>query len=584
MAATLLGGLAVLSFEIPHWAAANVSTSLYGTAAGGWSRTPGAETNPGPTLVVYVGDNVTVHMVSEDNADHGVFIDFNDDGHIEPGTDVSSPTGLDVTFSFIVPAAPGQHYYYCSIHSPNAAGHYAPGGLMDGVLQVVASPSATFAAPGPTTSWTGGTTHNVTFDLTASDPPTSLTIWVNFSYGGGAQGGTIVGPIPGTANPNTVAWATPAFSAMDVRISITALDTKGAQGTSSSTPFEVDSTPPMIGTRLPAPNAANVPLNANVVVTWSEGMATAVSGSTSSFAVQRLSDGAWIAGAVSWSSDGTQMTFSPTPRFDPSTMYRVVVNGSARDDSDPGNRFAGPDSWPFTTGTGVDTTPPTILNVAVNPTAQVTGATVSIRADAMDDVAVASVSAHVQGPGFDANLTMVYGGGTSWYANRTYGTEGNYSFTAWAVDGTGNAASRSGFFSITAAPVPAPTGVLAHVLSDGTIHVIWSPVTGGTIAGYNIYRATAATGPFARLTPTPLPSSGPAFYIDRTAQPGVMYYYVVRAVDVNGQESPPSAVVTARVPGTAIAPAPDNMLTIVAGGAVAVAGIAIAILWWRKKK
>jgi len=578
LAVLVLGGLTVFLIETPLGAAANVSLSLYGTVAGGWSRTPGAETNPGPTLVVYIGDNVTVHMVSEDMMDHGVFIDFNDDGHIEPGTDVSSPTGLDVTFSFIVPAALGQHYYYCSIHSPNAMGHYAPGGLMYGVLQVVASPSATFAAPGPTTSWTGGMTHNVTFDLTASDPPTSLTVWVNFSYGGGAQGGTVVGPIPGTANPNTVAWATPVFTAPDVRISVTARDTNGAQGTTSSAPFEVDSTPPTIGTRLPTSNAANVPLNANVVVTWSEGMATAVSGSASSFAVQRLSDGAWVAGAVSWSPDGTRMTFSPTPRFDPSTMYR------ARDDSDPGNRFAGPDSWPFTTGTGIDTTPPTILNVAVNPTAQVTDATVSIRAEATDDVALASVSAHVQGPGFDANLTMVYGGGTSWYANRTYGTEGNYSFTAWAVDGTGNAASRSGFFSIATAPVPVPTGVLAHVLADGTIHVIWSPVAGGTIAGYNIYRATAATGPFARLTPTPLPSSGPAFYIDRTAQPGVTYYYVVRAVDVNGQESPPSAVVTARTPGTAAAPSPDNTLTIVAGGAVAVAGIAVAILWWRKKK
>jgi len=38
------------------------------------------------------------------------------------------------------------------------------------------------------------------------------------------------------------------------------------------------------------------------------------------------------------------------------------------------------------------------------------------------------------------------------------------------------------------------------------------------------------------------------------------------------------------VPGTAIAPSPDNTLTIVAGGAVAVAGIAVAILWWQKKK
>jgi len=564
--------------------AAAVAISLYGTAPGGWSFTSGAETNPGPTIATSVGDNVTVHMISEDGAPHGVFIDFNDDGHIEPASDVSSPTGTDVTFSFIVPASPGSHYYYCSIHSANAQGHYAPGALMYGVFLVNANPSASFAVPTGTTSWTGGVAHDVVFDLADEDPPTALTVWVNYSYATGTQRGTIAGPIAGTANPNTVPWTPSTFTATDVRIAVTARDTRGGQGTSLSDAFEVDSTPPVIQGHLPAANRMNVPLNSNVHVTWSEGMAEFVTGGPNTFAVQRVSDGVWIAGAVTWSSDATQMTFVPASMLSPTTTYRVSVNATARDDSNPGNPVAALDAWQFTTGTTADTTPPTILGVMTSPTTQAAGATVSIVADVTDDIGVASVSAHVQGPGFDANLTMVPGTGTAWYANRSYATPGSYSVIVWAVDGTGNTASRSGTFSISSPPITAPTGVLAHVLGDATIHVLWSSVAGGTIAGYNIYRATAATGPFAKLTATPVPASGPLVYVDRDVQPGVTYYYVVTAVDVGGNESPASATTSARLPGSAPVPAPDYTWAIVLAVALAAAAVVAVVILRRREK
>jgi len=584
VAAILCGGLAGLSLTAPHASAANVSFTLYGTSAGGWSFGPGTEANPGPTIVVGIGDDVTIHMISEDApAEHGLFIDFNDDGHIELGTDVSSATGLDVTFSFVVPASPGTHYYYCSIHSPSAQGHYAPGAPMYGIFMVRANPSAAFAAPAAGTSLTGGTGHDVVFDLTADDPPSSLTIWANYSYSGGAQTGTIAGPIPGTANPNVLPWTPTGFSATDVRISITARDSRGAEGTSVSEPFEIDSTSPTIAGRLPAPNAGNVPVNANVHVTWSEGMSQAASGAADAFAVQRVSDGAWLLGSVTWSSDATQMTYAPVAQLDPTIAYRVVVNGTARDDSDPGNPFSGPDTWQFTTGSGADTTSPMVQSVVVTPSTQVAGGTVTIMADVMDDVAVASVSARVVGPSFDANLTMV-SGGAAWYANRTYTTPGSYSVIVWAVDGTGNAASRSGSFFVSPAPVPAPTGIVAHALGDGTIHMTWSPVTTGTIAGYNVYRATVETGPFTKLTATPLPSTGPLLYVDRGVQPGGTYYYVVTAVDVGGNESPQSVATSARVPGTAPTPPADYTLWIVAALAVAVAAVALLAIVLRRKR
>ena len=582
--ASLLAGFGLLTHLAPSVGAAARSLNLYGTAAGGWSFTAGTETNPGPTITANVGDNLTVHMISEDGADHGVFIDLNDDGHIEPASDVSSPTGTDVTFSFIVPASPGSHYYYCSIHSPSAQGHYAPGAPMYGVFRVNANPSAAFVAPVLTTSWTGGTAHNVTFTLSDEDPPTSLTVWLNYSYAAGTQRGTIAGPIAGTANPNTVPWTPPSFSATDVRIAVTARDTQGGEGTTLSDAFEVDSTPPLIQGRLPASNAVNVPRNARVQVTWSEGMAESASGAANTFALQRVSDGAWTAGTVTWSADATQMTFAAGVLLDATTAYRVLVNATARDGSDPGNPFATTDSWQFTTGSIADRTPPTIQTVAASPTTQVAGADVSIGADVTDDIGVASVSARVVGPSFDANLTMVSDGGVAWYANRSYATPGSYSVVVWAIDGTGNAASRSAAFSISPPPIPAPTGVVVHVLGDGTIHVIWSPVAGGTIAGYNVYRGLSENGPFTKLTATPVSSSGPLFYVDREAQPGVTYYYVVTAVDVGGNESPQSTPASGGLPGTAPSQPVDYTLPILAAAGLGVAAVAVAAVVWRRKK
>jgi LPXTG-motif cell wall-anchored protein len=232
----------------------------------------------------------------------------------------------------------------------------------------------------------------------------------------------------------------------------------------------------------------------------------------------------------------------------------------------------------------VDSTPPTIRSFSLSPSTQIAGGFVVITANVTDDMSVASVTAHVVGPSFDANLTMVSGGGTIWYANQTYLTPGSYSVTVWAVDGTGNSVSRTGSFSISPAPVPVPTGVFAHVLADGTIHVTWSPITGGTIAGYNVYRSMSAGGPFTKLTSTPLPATGPLFYIDRDVQPGVTYYYVVTAVDLGGNESPQSLATSARVPGTAPTTAADPTLWIITAGALAVAIAASVVVWRRRKK
>jgi hypothetical protein len=65
------------------------------------------------------------------------------------------------------------------------------------------------------------------------------------------------------------------------------------------------------------------------------------------------------------------------------------------------------------------------------------------------------------------------------------------------------------------------------------------------VAGYNIYRSTTPGRNYVRINTRPV--EGPT-YTDSTVESGVTYYYVVRAVDGNGQESVNSNEAPAKVP------------------------------------
>lgn len=556
LVASLFGAALVFLIPVPTAQAANVSLTLYGSAATGWSFTLGGGTNPGPPISVSVGDSVTVHLIAEDSMPHALFVDLDDDFRISAG-DILSDGGTDVTYTFTVPLAPGSHYYYCSLHSADMYSDYRPGAPMHGFFIVHGPPSATFASPIAGTSWTGGSPHEVRFTLTNGEPPTSLTLWVNYSSASAAQSGPIAGPIPGTANPNIVSWTPPIFDAADIIVNVTARNSTGAVGYSLSAPFEVDSTPPTITGRTPAPNDVDVPLNGNIRVTWSERMNTVASEAPEAFAVRRLSDGAWIPGGASWSPDARQMTFTPSAPWDATTTHVIHVNGTAKDDSAPGNAVAAPDTWQFTTGTFSDTTPPAVLNAAANPSVQMAGGTVAIQANVTDDLQVATVSAHVQGPSTDVNLTMTNLGGPTWSVVRTYTAAGSYTFTVWAIDASGNANSRTGTFSIASGPMPAPSAVTTELQAGAgnVVAVVWSAVSHPEVTGYNVYRSGTAGGPYTKLTTSPVAASGPLRFVDPSVEPGRTYYYVVTSVDANGNESPFSEESTITIaPGSTLVP------------------------------
>jgi hypothetical protein len=79
----------------------------------------------------------------------------------------------------------------------------------------------------------------------------------------------------------------------------------------------------------------------------------------------------------------------------------------------------------------------------------------------------------------------------------------------------------------------APTGLTATT-GDGTASLDWNNNTEGDLAGYYVYRSTSSSGVYSRLNSSLLASSD---YNDNTVTNGIIYYYVVTAVDTFSNES-----------------------------------------------
>jgi len=87
-----------------------------------------------------------------------------------------------------------------------------------------------------------------------------------------------------------------------------------------------------------------------------------------------------------------------------------------------------------------------------------------------------------------------------------------------------------------------PSGFTFH-----SVDLVWSAPSSSSapIAGYNVYRGSASTGPFGRLNGSTLVIS--TSFTDPTVQGSTTYYYEVKSVDPNGVESPPAGPVAATI-------------------------------------
>jgi len=95
---------------------------------------------------------------------------------------------------------------------------------------------------------------------------------------------------------------------------------------------------------------------------------------------------------------------------------------------------------------------------------------------------------------------------------------------------------------ITDGHIPAALGGVVTRAGDRSVVLHWPRNPEPDIAGYALYRSLTTNGPRTRLNPTPavLPS-----YADFAVTNGQSYFYVVRAVNYAGEESPNSQVVGA---------------------------------------
>ncbi len=82
-------------------------------------------------------------------------------------------------------------------------------------------------------------------------------------------------------------------------------------------------------------------------------------------------------------------------------------------------------------------------------------------------------------------------------------------------------------------PPAAPTG-LAATAGNETVSLNWNDNAEADLDGYNVYRSTTQGSGYGKLNVAIVSTSD---YIDNTVTNGIPYYYVVKAVDVNGHES-----------------------------------------------
>lgn len=107
-----------------------------------------------------------------------------------------------------------------------------------------------------------------------------------------------------------------------------------------------------------------------------------------------------------------------------------------------------------------------------------------------------------------------------------------------------------GFTLLSAALATAQSPCGASTPGSPHVCLTWTapvPVSGVTVASYNIYRATVTKG---ENYATPLNTSPitTLFFADTTDAVGTTYYYTVTAVSTGGVQSTPSSEASALVP------------------------------------
>ena len=360
------------------------------------------------------------------------------------------------------------------------------------------------------------------------------------------NGFTFVGPtLPVTLSPQqsanlSISFAPQSTGALTGSLSISSSASWGGHNTSHS----ITTTVALSGTGYTvtaAPGYLSVPSSVNlgnVAVGSSQtqsltlsntgGSSLTISGATlngSGFTVSGLTFPYVLAAGTSASMS---VTFAPTTSGTDTATLALTSNAS---DPSVTASLIGSGNTTTTTGTlGVTPGSMSFGNVVIGTTQIQNGSLTASGGSVTLSSASSSNSAFILG-GLTLPVTLTAGQSmpfTVSFSPTTSGTvSANLSFFSSSSSSALETASGSG-------------GTIQH-----TVDLSWNASTSSSVAGYNVYRSTSATGPYSRVNPAIDPSMS---YSDNTVQSGQTYYYATTAVDSAGIESAYSNQVQVAVP------------------------------------
>jgi len=144
------------------------------------------------------------------------------------------------------------------------------------------------------------------------------------------------------------------------------------------------------------------------------------------------------------------------------------------------------------------------------------------------------------------------------YTDSTASAGATWYYQVIAVDTQGRTSPAATASAAVATTAPAaPTGLQAAVYTSA-ITLSWNANTESDLAGYQVFRATSANGPFSQINPGVVQTA--TYLIDTGAAIGTPSYYKVVAVNFYGQVSSATTISATR---PATAPAAPTGLTAV---------------------
>ncbi len=303
------------------------------------------------------------------------------------------------------------------------------------------------------------------------------------------------------------------------------------------TPFK-DTTPPVIDSLVASPNTLWSPNHKMVAVTIGAVLHDLVDPAPAARIVGVASNES-IGAAGDWEITG-QLAVNLRAERDgpaPGRIYTITVEG--RDVS--GNTTLANVYVTVPHHKGFDRPAPAVTITAPLAEASVTGPSITVEAEASDDVAIAGVQFLLDGSKLGTECTVVpYR--ITW--NSTLTSNGSHTLTAVARDSSGNNTSASIAVNVANAP-SAPTGLTASTTSYDQVNLTWNDNSDDE-TGFKIERKAGSGGTYTQIGTA---SANATSYNDTTCGSGTTYYYQVRAWNDKGDSgySPPANATTDEV-------------------------------------